>query len=77
MDLTLRFWRQTDERHRGRFRTYSATDVSPEMSFLAMLDTVNENLTVKGEDRSLWELYTVLAKPSAWFSRRLPLFLTS
>ena len=50
MDLTLRFWRQTDERHRGRFRTYIATDVSPEMSFLAMLDTVNENLTVKGED---------------------------
>ena len=50
MNLTLRVWRQKDARHRGSFRVYSATDVSPAMSFLETLDAVNEDLILKGED---------------------------
>ncbi len=50
MDLTLRVWRQKSPRDRGRFITYKARDVSPDMSFLEMLDQVNEELILKGED---------------------------
>ena len=50
MNLTLRVWRQKDARHRGSFQTYSATDVSPAMSFLETLDAVNEGLILKRED---------------------------
>lgn len=50
MDLTLRVWRQKSPRDRGRFITYKAKDVSPDMSFLEMLDNVNEELILKGED---------------------------
>lgn len=50
MNLTLRVWRQKSPRDRGRFITYKAKDVSPDMSFLEMLDTVNEELILKGED---------------------------
>ena len=50
MNLTLRVWRQKDVRHRGNFQTYTATDVSLDMSFLEMLDAVNEDLILKGED---------------------------
>ena len=50
MKVTLRVWRQKDAKSQGRFVTYEAPDVSPEMSFLEMLDVVNEGLTGKGED---------------------------
>ena len=50
MDLTLRVWRQKDAWHPGGFQTYSATDVSTDMSFLETLDLVNEDLILKGED---------------------------
>ena len=50
MNLALRVWRQKDVRHRGSFQTYSATDISPDMSFLEMLDAVNEDLILAGED---------------------------
>ncbi len=49
MRITLRVWRQADARAAGAFATYQATDVSPEMSFLEMLDVVNEQLTERGE----------------------------
>src|SRR5207245_184959 len=48
--LTLHVWRQKDRKAEGRFVTYDAPDVSPDMSFLEMLDVVNERLTAKGED---------------------------
>ena len=50
MNLTLHVWRQKNRNETGRFVTYRAEDVSPDMSFLEMLDVVNEGLTAKGED---------------------------
>ncbi len=44
MDLTLEVWRQAGESAEGRFETYDAPDVSEDMSFLEMLDLVNERL---------------------------------
>jgi succinate dehydrogenase / fumarate reductase, iron-sulfur subunit len=50
VNLTLHVWRQKDASSAGRFVTYPAQDVSPDMSFLEMLDVVNEELIKKGED---------------------------
>ena len=50
MDLTLRVWRQPGPEAKGRFETYRATDVTEDMSFLEMLDLVNENLIMAGEE---------------------------
>lgn len=49
MRLTLKVWRQSSATEQGRFVTYQANDVSPDMSFLEMLDVINEGLTEKGE----------------------------
>ncbi len=48
--LTLNVWRQKDASSAGRFVTYEAKDISSGMSFLEMLDVVNEGLILKGED---------------------------
>ncbi len=48
MDLTLKVWRQKDGGSEGRFETYEAKGVSPDMSFLEMLDVVNEGLIAGG-----------------------------
>ena len=45
MKLTLHVWRQKSGASEGRFVQYDANDVSPDMSFLEMLDVVNEDLT--------------------------------
>jgi succinate dehydrogenase / fumarate reductase, iron-sulfur subunit len=50
MNLTLQIWRQPDAKAPGRFETYSARGIIPDMSFLEMLDVVNEELIVRGED---------------------------
>ena len=50
MNLTLHVWRQKNDKDKGRFVTYQAKSVSPDMSFLEMLDVVNEQLTQKGEE---------------------------
>ncbi len=50
MKLTLHVWRQPHAGAEGRMATYQADDVSPDMSFLEMLDTVNERLVLNGED---------------------------
>jgi succinate dehydrogenase / fumarate reductase iron-sulfur subunit len=50
VDLTLKVWRQASQSARGEFKTYTATNVSPEASFLEMLDEVNEDLNEAGED---------------------------
>jgi succinate dehydrogenase / fumarate reductase iron-sulfur subunit len=50
LNLTLHVWRQKDARAKGRFVTYEAKDISPDTSFLEMLDVVNEGLIAKGED---------------------------
>ena len=50
MDLTLKVWRQRSAGEEGRLATYSASDVNPDMSFLEMLDVVNEGLIGSGEE---------------------------
>jgi succinate dehydrogenase / fumarate reductase, iron-sulfur subunit len=49
MDLTLKVWRQANGKVRGKLVTYEVPGISPDMSFLEMLDVVNERLTEKGE----------------------------
>jgi len=49
MNLTLHVWRQAGPNSAGKMVIYKATDVSPDMSFLEMLDVVNEGLTLRGE----------------------------
>ena len=48
MTLTLRVWRQDDAEDAGRFETYNAPDISSDMSFLEMLDVVNEGIIADG-----------------------------
>lgn len=50
MNLELEIWRQANRDAKGRFVTYSVSDVSPDMSILEMLDVLNESLTERGED---------------------------
>jgi succinate dehydrogenase / fumarate reductase iron-sulfur subunit len=50
MNLTLHVWRQKARATDGGFVTYNAENISPDASFLEMLDVVNETLTQKGED---------------------------
>lgn len=50
VSVTLRVWRQAGPNQPGKFVDYPATDVSPNMSFLEMLDVVNDGLTTKGEE---------------------------
>ena len=50
MNLKLHVWRQQGEKDRGRFVTYEARDVSRDMSFLEMLDVVNEGLIQAGQE---------------------------
>jgi succinate dehydrogenase / fumarate reductase iron-sulfur subunit len=49
MNLTLHVWRQPNAGTQGRVVEYAARDISPDMSFLEMLDVVNEGLILKGE----------------------------
>lgn len=49
MNLTLHVWRQKSRRDAGRMAPYRATGINPDMSFLEMLDVVNEGLVEKGE----------------------------
>ena len=50
MNLTLHVWRQKSRAAEGAFVTYEAADISPDASFLEMLDIVNEALIEKGEE---------------------------
>lgn len=50
MNLTLKVWRQKNAKESGRFETYDAKNVSPDMSFLEMLDVVNEDLIKAGKE---------------------------
>jgi len=50
MKLTLHVWRQKNPTDKGRMVRYEANNISPDMSFLEMLDVVNEDLIAKRED---------------------------
>jgi len=49
MDLTVKVWRQLNAKATGAFVTYSVKGVTPDMSFLEMLDLLNEDLNAKNE----------------------------
>ena len=50
MKLTLHVWRQQSAQDKGGFSTYELEDVSTHMSFLEMLDVLNQDLIAKGEE---------------------------
>jgi succinate dehydrogenase / fumarate reductase iron-sulfur subunit len=50
IDLTLKVWRQNGTRDKGRFETYHAKNITTDMSFLEMLDVVNDQLTIDGKE---------------------------
>jgi succinate dehydrogenase / fumarate reductase iron-sulfur subunit len=50
MNVKLRVWRQRNDETPGRFETYEAKNINPNMSFLEMLDVVNEDLTRRGQE---------------------------
>ncbi|MEE8148397.1 MAG: succinate dehydrogenase/fumarate reductase iron-sulfur subunit [Longimicrobiales bacterium] len=55
MDLTLHVWRQAGPDQTGAFETHHPRDVSPDMSFLEMLDEVNEALIKEGREPIAFE----------------------
>ncbi len=50
MNFTLKVWRQKNRESAGHFETYQAADVSADMSFLEMLDVINEDLIARGQE---------------------------
>jgi succinate dehydrogenase iron-sulfur subunit len=50
IDITIKVWRQQGPGVRGAFETYHAANISTDMSFLEMIDVVNEQLTLDGKD---------------------------
>ena len=50
MNLTLKVWRQANADAKGKMETYQMSEVSPDMSFLEMMDVLNEELIEKGID---------------------------
>jgi len=55
MNLKLHVWRQKGPKDKGRFETYDATDVLEDMSFLEMLDVVNDGLEAEGREPIAFE----------------------
>ncbi len=55
MNITLQVWRQAKPSSPGGFKTYLVEDVSPDMSFLEMLDVLNERLVLQGEEPITFE----------------------
>ena len=50
MNLTLKIWRQKNANDKGKLVEYPISDISPDMSFLEMLDVLNEGLINKGDE---------------------------
>ena len=50
MNLILKVWRQANAEAKGKMETYQMSEVSPDMSFLEMMDVLNEELIEKGID---------------------------
>ncbi len=55
MNLTIKVWRQQNASASGQFVTYPVNNISPEMSFLEMLDILNEDLQTKGQPPVVFE----------------------
>ncbi|TBN15853.1 succinate dehydrogenase/fumarate reductase iron-sulfur subunit [Hyunsoonleella pacifica] len=50
MNLTLKIWRQKDATSKGKMESYNVTDISEHMSFLEMMDVLNEQLIANGDE---------------------------
>ena len=50
MNFSLKIWRQKDAKSKGAFKTYRVENISPDTSFLEMLDILNNNLVHAGEE---------------------------
>ncbi|MFN5295897.1 MAG: 2Fe-2S iron-sulfur cluster-binding protein, partial [Flavobacteriales bacterium] len=50
MNLKLKIWRQKNTSEQGQIKDYNVTNVSPDMSFLEMIDVLNDDLVKKGDD---------------------------
>ena len=50
LNLTIKVWRQKGPKEKGRFETYSLQEISPDSSFLEMMDVLNEQLVNEGEE---------------------------
>ena len=50
MNLTLKIWRQKDSKSKGKMETYKVSEISEHMSFLEMLDVLNEQLINEGQE---------------------------
>lgn len=50
MNLTLKIWRQKDAQSKGNMETYKVSDISEHMSFLEMMDVLNEQLIAEGDE---------------------------
>lgn len=50
MNFTLKIWRQANPKDKGRFETYTIENISPDASFLEMLDILNQKLIKEGKD---------------------------
>ncbi len=50
MKLTLKVWRQKNANDKGRLETYQVKDISPDMSFLEMIDVLNEQLIIESKE---------------------------
>jgi succinate dehydrogenase / fumarate reductase, iron-sulfur subunit len=50
MNLTLKIWRQKDQKSSGKMMDYKVNAISPDSSFLEMMDVLNEDLIIKGEE---------------------------
>ena len=50
LNLTLKVWRQSSSKDKGQFETHKLKDLDTHMSFLEMMDVLNEELTIKGID---------------------------
>lgn len=55
MNLTLKVWRQPSKGAPGSIQTYEAKDISPDMSFLEMMDLVNDKLMEQGQEPIAFE----------------------
>ena len=55
MDIKLKIWRQKNAEDKGGFETYALAGVSPDMSFLEMMDVLNEQLLHEGQDPVMFD----------------------
>ena len=74
MKLTVHVWRQDGENQAGRFEKFARDEVSPDSSFLEMMDGLNEELIESGRNRLhlTTTVVRVFVGPVAWLSIDLP-----